>query len=168
MSRFSGGFTTQQAGNSRHDSRDTQLIDWLLEEDQPSVRYHTLVDLLERKEDDPEVREAYSKIPRIGWARDILRLQKPKGFWELHEPTNVREWLNFLRVPEYVATTWRPWPPMPLCQSRSDPGRLSSPSREELSSIWKEDCSRKGESTSLGSDSTIRITSTTTFWLGLT
>jgi len=107
MSRFSGGFTTQQAGNSRHDSRDTQLIDWLLEEDQPSVRYHTLVDLLERKEDDPEVREAYSKIPRIGWARDILRLQKPKGFWELHEPTNVREWLNFLRVPEYVATTWR-------------------------------------------------------------
>src|SRR5467141_1794478 len=56
---------------------------------------------------------------------------------------------------------------MPLCQSRSNPGRLSSPSREELSSIWKEDCSRKGESTSLGSDSTIRITSTTTFWLDL-
>ena len=79
----------------------------MLEEDQPSVRYHTLVDLLGRKEDDPEVREAHSKIPRIGWAREILRLQKPKGFWEPHEPTNVRDWMNFLRVPEYVATTWR-------------------------------------------------------------
>ena len=97
----------QPAGNSRYNSRDTQPIDWLLEEDQPSVRYHTLVDLLGRKEDDPEVREAHSRIPRIGWARDILRLQKPQGFWESHEPTNVGEWMNFLRVPEYVATTWR-------------------------------------------------------------
>src|SRR2546427_4286678 len=101
-----GFTTTQKAGSPRHESRDRRLIDWLLEEDQPSVRYHTLVELLERKEDDPEVREAHSSIPRIGWARDILRLQKPKRFWELHEPTNVREWLNFLRVPEYVAITW--------------------------------------------------------------
>src|SRR5438034_3154836 len=99
--------TTQKAGSPRHDSRDTQLIAWLLEEHQPSVRYLTLAHLLDRREDDPEVREAHSKIPRIGWARDILRLQKPKGFWEPHEPTNVREWMKFLRVPEYVATTWR-------------------------------------------------------------
>ncbi len=96
-----------QAFNSRHDSRYMKLVNWLLEEDQPSVRYHTLVDLLERREDDPEVRDAYSRIPRIGWARDILKLQKPKGFWESHGPTNALEWLNFLRVPEYVATTWR-------------------------------------------------------------
>jgi hypothetical protein len=99
--------TTQQAGDSRHDKQNTQVIDWLLQEDQPSVRYHTMVHLLERKEDDPEVRVAHSKISRIGWARDILRLQKPQGFWEPREPTNVREWMNFLRVPEYVATTWR-------------------------------------------------------------
>src|SRR3989442_99354 len=102
-----GFTTTQKAGSPTHETRDTQLIAWLVEEAQPSVRYHTLVDLEERKEDDPEVREAHSKIPRIGWARDILRLQKPEGFWEPHEPTNVREWMNFLRVPEYVATTWR-------------------------------------------------------------
>src|SRR2546430_4017763 len=65
-------------------------------------------------------------------------------------------------------TAGRPWPPLPLYQSRNDPGRLSRPSREGLSSIWKDDCSRKGENTSLGSDSTIRTTSTTTSWLGLT
>lgn len=86
---------------------DQKVVDWLLEEDQPSVRYHTLVDLLERKQDDPEVKEARSQIPQIGWARDLLSLQGPKGFWEAREPTNAGEWLNFLRVPEYSATTWR-------------------------------------------------------------
>jgi hypothetical protein len=84
-----------------------QVIDWLLEEDQPSVRYHTLVDLLGRKEDDPEVKRAHSRIPRAGWARDTLRLQRPKGFWESREPTNVREWLSFLWFPEYLSTIWR-------------------------------------------------------------
>jgi hypothetical protein len=111
----------EQTGNSRHDRRDAQLIDWLLEEDQPSVRYHTLVDLLKRKEDDPEVRETHSKIPKIGWARDMLRLQKPKGFWEEHEPTNVAEWMNFLRVPEYQATTWRAIVLSDLGLTSSDP-----------------------------------------------
>src|SRR3989475_9221905 len=128
---------TQQAGNPRHDSRDTHATAWLLEEDQPSVRYHILVDLLERKEDDPEVREAYSKIPRVGWAREILRLQKPKGFWEAHEPTNVREWMNFLRVPEYVATTWRALVLSDLGLTSSDRGsersRIASSS---TSSSW--------------------------------
>src|SRR5436309_7344210 len=83
------------------------VLDWLLEPDQPSVRYYTMIDLLGRREDDPDVREAHSRIPRVCWARDILRLQKPKGFWEPHEPTTVREWLEFLYFPVYVATTWR-------------------------------------------------------------
>ena len=83
------------------------VLDWLLEPDQPSVRYYTLIDLLGRKEDDPEVRKARSRIPRVGWAKDLLRLQKPKGFWEPHEPRNIREWLNFLFFPAYGATVWR-------------------------------------------------------------
>ena len=82
-------------------------MDWLLEEDQPSVRYRALVDLLGRREDDSEVRRARSRIPRIGWAADMLRLQKPEGYWEPHEPGTVREWLDFLYFPVYVATTWR-------------------------------------------------------------
>src|SRR3989442_1059436 len=95
------------------------LVDWLLEEDQPSVRYYTLLDLLGRKENDPEVREAYSKIPRRGWAKDILELQKPGGYWEpnepaspteenvLRRPANFLRWLNFLFRPGYVTTNWR-------------------------------------------------------------
>jgi hypothetical protein len=86
---------------------DTKVTQWLLEKEQPVVRYHTLVDLLGRGEDDPEVKLARSRIPRVGWAYDQLRQQGPKGFWEPHEPKNVGEWVNFLYFPTYLATNWR-------------------------------------------------------------
>src|SRR2546428_13609124 len=134
MSRFSGGFTTQQAGNSRHDSRDTQLIDWLLGEDQPSVRYHTLVDLLERNEDDPEVKAAHSTIPRVGWAHDLLRTQKPKGYWEAHEPRTVREWVNFLRFPLYNSSIWKGIVLSDLGLTATDRGSEGSPTASSSTS----------------------------------
>jgi hypothetical protein len=71
--------------------RDASVIQWLLEKDQPAVRYHALVNLLDRREDDREVREARSKIGRVGWAADQLRQQGPKGFWERREPRNIRK-----------------------------------------------------------------------------
>ncbi len=79
----------------------------MLEEDQPSVRYHTLVDLLGRKPDDPDVRAAYAGIARVGWARDLLRTQKPEGYWEVHEPRTVREWVRFLRFPTFSSSIWK-------------------------------------------------------------
>src|SRR5487761_21242 len=75
-----------------------QVVDWLLQEDQPSVRYYALVDLLERKEDDPDVRAALSNIPKRGWAGKIFALQKPKGNWERRDN---------LYQPKYTATNWR-------------------------------------------------------------
>ena len=89
--------------------KDKQAIDWLLKDDQPSVRYYTMTDLLNRKEKDPEVRDTYSLIPRKGWAKQILKLQKPRGYWEPKEPkpTNLHEWLDFLYHPKYVSTNWR-------------------------------------------------------------
>jgi hypothetical protein len=36
----------------------TDMIRWLLESNEPWVRYRTLVDLLDRPEEDPEVIEA--------------------------------------------------------------------------------------------------------------
>ncbi len=89
------------------DSRETRVIDWLLELGQPSVRYYTLVDLLGRKPDDPEVKAAHSAIPRAGWAHDLLRTQKPKGYWEAHEPRTVREWVRFLRFPTFQTSIWK-------------------------------------------------------------
>src|SRR2546426_9543325 len=89
------------------DSQDVQVTNWLLEEDQPSVRYHALVDLLDRKADDPDVKAALSTIRRVGWARDLLRTQKPTGYWEPHEPRTVREGVSFLRFPRFGSSMWK-------------------------------------------------------------
>ncbi len=78
--------------------REGHVIDWLLEEDQPSVRYYTLVDLLDRSESDAEVKRAYSSISKKGWAFDILRKQKAKGYWESEQS---------LYQPKYTSTNWR-------------------------------------------------------------
>jgi hypothetical protein len=92
--------------NSKFIEANQNTITWLLGEDQPSVRYYTLVDILGRREKDPEVKEAHSKIPKIGWAHEILKLQKPGGYWEARKPSWDRdflEWLEFLFRP-YVGT----------------------------------------------------------------
>ena len=38
------------------------VMDWLLGEGKPSGRHHTLTDLLGRREDDPDVRQARQQI----------------------------------------------------------------------------------------------------------
>ena len=88
-------------------NEDSKVIQWLLEANQPAVRYYALIDLLGRKAGDAEVRSARSRIARVGWARDQLQTQGPKGFWEAREPKNVQEWVNFLYFPTYLATNWR-------------------------------------------------------------
>jgi hypothetical protein len=83
------------------------VLDWLLEEAQPAVRYHALLDLQGRKDTDSDVRLTRRKIPQVGWARDLLARQGPKGFWEPREPKNVKEWVDFLYFPVFGATNWR-------------------------------------------------------------
>ena len=96
--------------SSQSDARDRGLdlrtLDWLLEPEQPAVRYLTLVDLLGRKESDPEVRQAHSRIPRVGWAADLLSRQKPKGYWEPRAPTNFQSYARFLQFPQFGSTFW--------------------------------------------------------------
>lgn len=100
---------------------ETSVIRWLLEKEQPAVRYRALVDLLDRKEDDPDVREARSKIGRVGWAADQLQQQGPNGFWERREPRNFLEWVTFLWRPMYGATLWRALVLSELGLNRTDP-----------------------------------------------
>jgi hypothetical protein len=73
------------------------VIEWLLEEDQPSVRYLALTQLLGKSEKDPEVKSARKNISSIGWTKDILDKQTPGGFW-------VSD--NSLYRPKYIATNW--------------------------------------------------------------
>jgi hypothetical protein len=86
---------------------DAPVVEWLLEEGQPAARYAALVDLLSRRESDPDVRSTRARIPRVGWAYDLLRGQGPTGFWEARKPRNVKEWINFLYFPVFGATNWR-------------------------------------------------------------
>ncbi len=77
--------------------KEKSVLEWLLEEDQPSVRYLTLTQLLDKPEDDPEVREARETIPRRGWAADILAKQDPAGWWVRPEK---------FYTPKYLSTNW--------------------------------------------------------------
>jgi hypothetical protein len=77
---------------------DGSVTRWLLEKDQPAVRYNALVHLLDLPQGDEEVREARSEIASRGWAKDIFDAQKPGGFWESRED---------LYRPKYLATNWR-------------------------------------------------------------
>ncbi len=73
-------------------------IEWLLEEDNPTVRYLTLRHLLKRKEGDEEVEEAKRDIMRIGLVPKILAKQLPGGHWGRPEDFYMRS--------KYRGTIW--------------------------------------------------------------
>ncbi len=55
--------------------------DWLVEEDNPSVRYLTLVDILERPASDTDVMKAKRDIMAKGVVPQILAKQEEGGYW---------------------------------------------------------------------------------------
>ncbi len=87
-------------------------LDWLLEEDQPSVRYLALTQLLGKPEHDPQVEAAKEMIARKGWAADILAGQKPGGWWVSDES---------LYRPKYLSTNWMLLVLSDLGLTKSDP-----------------------------------------------
>jgi len=74
------------------------VLDWLLEPENPSVRYLTLTYLLNRPADDPEVIEAQIATPGWGPARAILDAQWPEGYW-------MRPGIGY--SPKHKATVWQ-------------------------------------------------------------
>jgi len=72
---------------------------WLLEEENPSVRYFTLLDLLDRPPQSAEVKQARLKIGQIGAVPAILSRQLPGGFWGIPE--------NFYEHSKYKGTVWQ-------------------------------------------------------------
>src|SRR5256885_10404327 len=77
--------------------RSNTALDWLLEENQPSIRYLALTQLLDRPEDDGEVQIAKEMIGRTGWAADILAAQDPGGWLA----SGARPY-----QPQYTPTKW--------------------------------------------------------------
>ena len=86
--------------------------DWLLEENQPAVRYLTLLELLGTPAGAPEVRRARERIPKEGWAREILSMQKPEGYWESR---------GDLYRPKYTTTNWMALVLSDLGMTKDDP-----------------------------------------------
>jgi glycosyltransferase involved in cell wall biosynthesis len=72
--------------------------DWLLEKNNPSVRYFTLVDLLDRSSQNPEVVESKKQIMKSDLVQKILSKQDPEGYW--FEPE------NFYMKRKYKGTVW--------------------------------------------------------------
>ncbi|MBP7148265.1 MAG: hypothetical protein KBD01_12005 [Acidobacteria bacterium] len=91
---------------------ETSVIDWLLGQDEPSVRYLALTRLLDRPARDGEVRAARARIGREGWAAEILARQDPAGWW-------VEE--QSLYRPKYLSTNWMLLVLADLGLTRADP-----------------------------------------------
>jgi len=73
-------------------------ITWLLEDNNPSVRYFTLIDALEKAENDPEVRKTKEEIMKKGVVPKISAKQKEGGYWEDSQ--------NFYTA-KYKGTVWQ-------------------------------------------------------------
>jgi hypothetical protein len=67
--------------NERSGAMEPAVLDWLLERDDPSVRYRTLVDLLDSPADDAAVLEGRARIPENAAVRKIFGKMHPDGYW---------------------------------------------------------------------------------------
>ncbi|MFQ6015250.1 MAG: hypothetical protein ACE5NP_07395 [Anaerolineae bacterium] len=77
----------------------TDPTPWLLEPDNPSVRYFTLTEILDRPATDAEVQEAKAAIMDSAIVREIFARQHPDGHWEKKEkPFHGKGTANHLLV----------------------------------------------------------------------
>jgi len=72
--------------------------DWLLEEDNPSVRYFTLIEILDMPQSSPEVKKAKAAIMTAGVVPLILAKQEQGGYWGVPEDFYIRA--------KYTGTVW--------------------------------------------------------------
>jgi len=56
-------------------------LPWLLDPEDPSVRYWTLIDILDRPASDPEVQETRATIAQQPLVKELFALQHPEGYW---------------------------------------------------------------------------------------
>jgi hypothetical protein len=73
-------------------------IQWLLEPENPIIRWWTLRDLLDRPADDPDVLAARAAIPASAAVRAILAAQRRSGAWATDK---------HLYSPKHTATHWQ-------------------------------------------------------------
>jgi hypothetical protein len=67
-----------------------ELLDWLIEQNDPSLRYRTPRELLNRDNRDPEVQACMSEIPGSPAVRNLLDSMHPAGYWLQKHPGTGR------------------------------------------------------------------------------
>ena len=72
-------------------------MNWLIDKNNPSIRYFALRDILEKPENDLEVKEAKKAIPESAIVQKILQKQSPQGYWQ--KPDNPY-------LPKYRSSYW--------------------------------------------------------------
>jgi len=75
---------------------DKDVIDWLLDEDNPSVRFWALQQLKGKRQADPEVAATQRALMQTPCVKAILEAQKSEGYWGKKES---------MYLPKYTATT---------------------------------------------------------------
>jgi hypothetical protein len=73
--------------------------EWLLGEDNPSARCFTLTDILEKAENNPDVKKSRKAIMQTGAVPRILAKQQSGGYWGVPE--------NFYVKGKYRGTVWQ-------------------------------------------------------------
>lgn len=73
-----------------------EVIDWLLAEDDPSVRFWALQHLKDKNQPDPEVGAARRALMQSPCVKAIMEAQKPEGYWGKKDS---------MYLPKYTATT---------------------------------------------------------------
>ena len=73
-----------------------KIIDWLLEPQNPSVRFWTLQQLEDKQREDPDVIEAQNDIMSSGCAKTIFKAQIENEYWHNYDD---------IYNPKYTATT---------------------------------------------------------------
>jgi hypothetical protein len=84
---------------NNYQESNIDLIDWLLETENPSIRYFALRDLLDKGEDDPQVLDARQAIPDSQVVKAIIEAQRPDGGWGVRDDTTY--------MPKYTSTIWQ-------------------------------------------------------------
>ena len=72
--------------------------DWLLEEENPSVRYLTLINILKKSEYNQEIKQVKKDIMNKGVVPKILAKQNSEGYWGKPEDFYIRS--------KYKGTVW--------------------------------------------------------------
>ena len=76
---------------------DKAILDWLLEMEDPGVRYLALRDLLNKPPDDPELETARKDAHEEGPIARVLKNMQPEGWWSKPGPGYS---------PKYRSTVW--------------------------------------------------------------